>query len=186
MQRSLLVCLWCFFGCQTPTNEDTQPSDELTVYEEAAPKTKTAPPPKATSKEDEPDDGKRFALGPLTDSDVQQVIYRGLETKLSQSQTHADGTEETTDIGRAKDFKYTIIKLTRGGDDVSGSPNERADGMDVEVTGWYRRTTRGDTETKAACTSFDAFVTLTKKQGDWSLADKPGPTFAHEDPEDCY
>lgn len=125
-------------------------------------------------------------LGPITDEDLRQVIYQGLEARIGKSQPIGEGAEELTEIGDYDSFRFAIVKLTHGHDDVSTDQSVSPDGMDVEVTGWFKRTVTGDSDGKPTCTSFDARITLLKKSGDWLFSDEHPVTFGREDPEDCY
>lgn len=127
-----------------------------------------------------------FELGPIEDEDLKQTIYKGMDARLGKTLAVGQDAEETTEIGDYESFRFAIVKLTRGNDDVSGEPGAAADGMDVEVSGWYKRTVDGDGETRAGCTSFDARLTVLKREGRWTVSDEHPMTFGREDPEDCY
>lgn len=131
-------------------------------------------------------DQGRLELGPITDEDLRQVIYQGLDARLSKAQPVGESAEELTEVGDYDSFRFAIVKLTHGHDDVSSDLTVTPDGMDVEVTGWFKRTVTGDAETKPTCTSFDARITLLKKDGEWHFSDDHPVTFGREDPEDCY
>jgi hypothetical protein len=125
-------------------------------------------------------------LGAVEDESLRELIYKGLDERLSRTLTVGEGAEEVTEIGDYDSFRFTIVKLTRGADDVSGDPRAVPDGMDVEVSGWYKRTLKGDGDGKPQCTSFDAQLTVLKTQGEWRVSDEHPVTFGREDAEDCY
>lgn len=116
----------------------------------------------------------RLGLGPLTADDVRSVIHKGLAQKLAPAE-----------IGDLESFKMSVIKLSKGADDVSGDPTEQPDGLEVQVTGWYKRAGGGE-DAKAQCLSFDALVMVKKTTGDWAFPDPATVTLAREDQEDCY
>lgn len=128
----------------------------------------------------------RLELGPMEDEDLRQIVYKGLSARLAKTLAVGEDAQESTEIGDYESFRFTIIKLTRGNDDVSGDPRATADGMDVETSGWFKRTVNDSGDSKTGCTSFDAVVTLLKIQGDWSVSDENPVTFGREDAEDCY
>jgi hypothetical protein len=144
--------------------------------------------PEATAPVAEPaqDEGRRYALGTLDDDDLRQVVYHGLEIRLAKGDGDGNDQAAATEIGDVDTFKFTIIKLVRGPDDISGITAEVPDGMDVQVTGWFKRTA-ADGDAKPSCTSFDATVAIVKRvSGDWTVASGKQPAFGREDSEDCY
>ena len=134
------------------------------------------------------DDGVRVGIGPLGDSDIQEAIYKGIEAKVAGSRKRGQGNEVETELGDLESFKFTVVKLTKGADDVSGSGSAllgaQADGMDVQVTGWYKRTVSA--APAPSCASFDLLVTISRQGGVWHLKGETPLSFQREDSEDCF
>jgi hypothetical protein len=132
--------------------------------------------------------GERYELGPIESDDLKKAIYEGMEARLAHGDATSNGAEAATEIGDYEAFKFTIVKLTRGKDDVSGDPTTAPDGMDVEVTGWLRRTADAGTGEKAECVSFDAQVVMQHDPSGsgWTMAKDQDVSFGRQDQEDCY
>lgn len=168
LARGLLLSILYLAGCTGGSGGDANET-QLQVDERAAARPEGA-----------------LELGPIEDEDLRQVIYQGLGARLDKTLATGSASEETTEIGDYESFRFTILKLTRGTDDVSGDPSATPDGMNVEVSGWYRRTVSGEEDGKPQCTSFDAQLTMTRTQGAWAVSNEHPLTFGREDPEDCY
>lgn len=118
-----------------------------------------------------------LALGKLESEELRKTVYAGLEKRLTKPQTE--------EIGDFDNFQFTVTRLLNGTDDVSGDANDRApDGMEVEVTGWYKRLGTGTA--KPNCFSFDTTTPVVKKAERWVVPDDYQIVFGREDSEDCY
>lgn len=130
-----------------------------------------------------------LSLGPVTDSRLKALFYQAIEGTMVARDTQAPESKDvSTELGDVDSFRFTIMRLTKGEEDVTGDPRERPDGMDVEVTGWYKRTLpHGDGRRPAeSCASFDTRILAVKVEGLWQLKGKIPLTIGREDPEDCY
>jgi hypothetical protein len=133
--------------------------------------------------------GERLELGPVENEDLKHEIYEAMEKRLAHGDATSNGAEAATEIGDYDAFKFTIVKLTRGKDDVSGDPTTPPDGMDVEVTGWLRRTLadNGSGAEKSECVSFDAQIAMHHEgEAGWAIAKDQDVAFGRQDQEDCY
>jgi hypothetical protein len=136
----------------------------------------------------EPDlgSGVHYNLGSLTDQELQDVAYQALRQALGGTKALGDGESEASELGEPSSFTFNIVKLLQGKDDISGEGGQ-ADGMDVEVTGWYKRSLRQNTDSQdPTCTSFDALVAIIKQGDAWHPTPGETPTFGREDREDCF
>ncbi len=131
-------------------------------------------------------EGGRLAVGPLHDEDLRRLVYQGLEKHMSKTQSLGEGGEEKTALGDFDSFKFNVLRLTKGGAELTGS--ETADAADVEVTGWYKVTIASSDASDAdpSCTSFDARMQLVQKGGDWQVEGNEGPVMGRQDAEDCF
>lgn len=130
----------------------------------------------------------RLPLGRLEQDDLKKLIHGALEKRVVKSGAGEAGTEEATELGDEASFQFTVVKLSRGADDVSSDPSETPDGAEIEVNGWYKRTMaqRDAQEPQITCVSFDTNVGLAQKQGKWVVPDDFQLVFNREDNEDCY
>lgn len=126
----------------------------------------------------------RLPLGRLESDDLKKLIHGALEKRVVKT----GGGEEATELGDEASFQFTVVKLSRGADDVSSDPSETPDGAEIEVNGWYKRTMaqRDAQEPQISCVSFDTNVGLAQKQGKWVVPDDFQLVFNREDNEDCY
>ena len=133
-----------------------------------------------------------FALtpGPVADGRLKQFFYGALEAYLANRQGTGDSSISSgrLEMGDLDTFRMTILRLSHGTVDVSTDPAETVDGMDVEVTGWYKRLPEKDSEghTKTRCFSFDIPLHAAKKDKTWTLTKDPPMVFSREDEEDCF
>ncbi len=143
---------------------------------------------KAEAKGAPAQEGDRVALGRLEDEDLRKMIHTELEKRITKTGAVGDGAEEATELGDGDSFQYTVVKLSRGPDDVSGDPSEVPDGVEVEVNGWYKRSLaqKEAKDPEVACMSFDTYTHLVKKAGKWVVPDDYQVVFNREDSEDCY
>jgi hypothetical protein len=134
------------------------------------------------------DDEKSLASGTLTDKDMKELLYRAIGQSLGAKKEQGEGTESKIEPGDMDGFKFTILRLTKDGVELSGDGGGRPDGMEVEITGWYKKVTRleGRARPVENCGSFDLRVAAVKVGTGWQIADKIPLSFAREDEEDCY
>lgn len=127
-------------------------------------------------------------LGRLGDQSLKNLIYSGVEASLGAREGGAEQDQGNVAIGDMDSFKFTVLRLTKGGIDISGDTSQKADGMDVEVTGWYKRTLsrRDDQHASESCASFDLRVGMRRQDEKWLIKDKIPLKFGREDLEDCY
>jgi len=190
---ALAVCLSsALLACQTTTGDGSKvgadgelgigdPSATLEGLTEARVET-----PAIATVEPGIDSGVRYNLGPLTDEELQDVAYQALRQALGGTKALGDGASEASELGEPSSFSFNIVKLLQGKDDISGEGGQ-ADGMDVEVTGWYKRSLRQNTDLQdPTCTSFDALVAIIKQGDAWHPTPGETPTFGREDREDCF
>lgn len=129
-----------------------------------------------------------LALGPVRDPRLKELFYQAVEGTLAAKDSKAEGEELSTELGDPDSFRFTVIRLTRAGGDVSADPDGKPDGMDVEISGWYKRTKplRLERRTIDICGSFDVRIAAVKFEGLWQLRDKIPLSLGREDVEDCY
>lgn len=129
-----------------------------------------------------------LTLGPLTDSRLKDLFYQAAEATMASRDAQSEERGVVTELGDVDSFRFTLMRLTKGQEDVTGDPREKPDGMEVEVTGWYKQT-RPEGEgrgTAESCGSFDTRIWAVKVEGLWQLKDKVPLAIGREDPEDCY
>jgi len=133
-------------------------------------------------------DEETLLLGPVTDSRLKALFYQAIEGTMVVRDAHSEAKDASTELGDVDSFRFTIMRLTKSDEDVTGDPRERPDGMDVEVTGWYKQTLpRGEGQRAIEnCASFDTRILAVKVEGLWQLKGKIPLTIGREDPEDCY
>lgn len=133
-------------------------------------------------------DDETLQLGPVTDSRLKALFYQAIEGTMVARDAKPEAKDTSTELGDVDSFRFTIMRLTKGDEDVTGDPREKPDGMDVEVTGWYKKTLpRGeDQRTTENCASFDTRILAVKVEGLWQLKGKIPLAIGREDPEDCY
>jgi hypothetical protein len=107
---------------------------------------------------------------------------------MASRDAQSEVKDVSTELGDVDSFRFTLMRLTKGDEDVTGDPREKPDGMEVEVTGWYKQTQpkvegRGTVE---SCGSFDTRIWAVKVEGLWQLKGKVPLAIGREDPEDCY
>jgi len=125
-----------------------------------------------------------YQLGPVTNDDFRAALYNSLAHQMEKEQSVGEGAEETTELGDIDNFLFKVVRLTKDGEDIA--PGESPDGMEVDATGWYKRTlTQGDTSTPE-CHSFDADMTLVQRGDEWVMSTDQPATIGREDAEDCY
>jgi len=129
-----------------------------------------------------------LTLGPVSDNRLKALFYQAIEGTMVARDAQSDAKDVSTELGDVDSFRFTIMRLTKGDEDVTGDPRERPDGMDVEVTGWYKRTQpQGEGRRLAeSCASFDTRILAVKVEGLWQLKGKIPLIIGREDPEDCY
>lgn len=132
--------------------------------------------------------GDRIGLGRLENEDLRNLLHTEIDKRVTKSGAVSDGAEESTELGDGETFQYTVVKLSRGLDDVSGDPSEVPDGIEVEINGWYKRTLvqKEAPEPEVKCMSFDTYAHLVKKAGKWVVPENYEVVFNREDSEDCY
>ena len=178
-------------ACQTGGSTSDSLQDETGAGAELAgnePAGQAQEQQEAATPPSEPEDSGHghFNLGPLLDDDLKDVVYQGLQDTLGAPKVVGQGEEEITELGESGHFNFNVVKLLRGKDDISGEGGA-ADGMDVEVTGWYKRSVRNSAEQQdPACTSFDAIVAISKQGDAWHLTPGETQTYGREDREDCF
>jgi hypothetical protein len=133
-------------------------------------------------------DEDALTLGPVTDGRLKALFYQAAEATIAYRDAQSEVKDVSTELGDMDSFRFTLMRLTKGEDDVTGDPREKPDGMEVEVTGWYKQTRpqgagRGAAE---SCGSFDTRILAVKVEGLWQLRGKIPLTIGREDPEDCY
>jgi hypothetical protein len=125
-------------------------------------------------------------VGPLLDDTLAGLIYDSIGASLEVDREQADGGEQRTDIGDFDAFRFRVVRLTRGSEDVSATPQLGYDGLEIQVSGWYKRTTMGPhAGDQTRCMSFDALVRLAREGDTWALEHDAPLTITREDPEDC-
>lgn len=149
----------------------------------------TAPPAaaSATAAKGVEVDGK-VGLGKIENDDLRKMIHDELERRVTRTSAVGDGAEEAVELGTGETFQYTVVKLSRGLDDVSGDPAESPDGLEVEVNGWYKKTLaqKDAGDPAVSCMSFDTYAKVVKHGAKWSVPDDYQVVFNREDQEDCY
>jgi hypothetical protein len=163
-----MLCLTTQSGCETNGGDDL--SEPVEDFADASDSRASA------------DDSKSapLALGKLYDEEVRQVIHDGLKARIEVG-TDQQGVE----IGDEVTFKYSVLKLTKGKDDVSGGKGDDADGLEVEVTGWFKQHVEGGSG--PSCISFDTTVPVVKLAGKWQLPkDYAAVSYSRQDQEDCF
>lgn len=133
-------------------------------------------------------DEDALALGPVTDSRLKALFYQAAEATMAFRDAQSETKDVSTELGDVDSFRFTVMRLTKGEEDVTGDPREKPDGMEVEVTGWYKQTRpqrdgRGSAE---SCGSFDTRLWAVKVEGLWQLKGKVPLVIGREDSEDCY
>ena len=130
----------------------------------------------------------RVALGRLQNDDLRDLIHSALEERISKDGPASETAEEKIELGDVESFQFTVVKLSRGPDDISGDPAETPDGLEVEVNGWYKRTLsqKDAGEPEISCVSFDTYARVTKHGKRWSVPKDYQVSFNREDNEDCY
>ena len=162
----LSVCFLSFIGCKTASRGDGASSPQGVELLN--------------------DDS--LALGPVRDPRLKELFYQAVEGTLAAKDSTAEGEEVSTELGELDSFRFTVIRLTQAGGDVSGDVDGKPDGMDVEISGWYKRTQslRPERRTADTCGSFDVRIAAVKLEGLWQLRDKIPLSLGREDVEDCY
>ena len=150
-------------ACQTPANTEATPSAAAPV----------------------PAD-QRLSPGPLADEELRRVIFKGLEARLTKTQSLGEGSEEATEIGDSDNFKFMVTRLSKAGAEIT--PDEAPDEIDVDVTGWYKVTVSSSNQPdpSPACTSFDASVSVVRQGSEWRMPDDKPLAIGREDSEDCF
>jgi len=187
----LAVSLLCLSGCVT--GGESKPADdgleEGEDPEEAKARSAAAKDAAAAVPGDVPPDPTigELTLGRLEDEELRKSIYNGFEKRIARKTDLGDGQQEQTELGDYDSFQFTVTKLTSGEDDVSTDPTQPPDAMELEVTGWYKKSlVKGGNEPKSTCYSFDAMAPLVRKGQSWGLPDDYKVAFVREDNEDCY
>lgn len=123
-------------------------------------------------------------LGPglIEDIDLKELVYQGVEKQLVATENE----ETSVEIGDFESFKFSVTKMTKGGEDVTSVPTEQPDRLFVELTGWYKRTAKTGDEPVENCFSFESIVALTGDSDSWVYDDKEVLKFNRESSEDCY
>jgi hypothetical protein len=139
----------------------------------------------ASSPAPSPGPGVDLAIGPTADDDLKSVLYDALKAQL-QEQGRGNGVR--TVPGDIETFEFSVVKLTRGDDDVTNDPRETPDGVEVEISGWLQKTLPGidGGEEKTECASFDTGAPVRKTRDGWALPAGYVFKFTREDAEDCY
>ncbi len=166
-KTALFLVLPLLSNCQTPAGEspDAEPS--------ALPQSGNSP---------------TFNIGALRNSEVRDVVYQSLSQSLEKTESLGQGESTTLTLGELADFKYEVVKLIDGEIDVSGASNAQVDGLEIEVRGWLKRTTKyndGRAE-EEKCAEFESRVRLKYQKEDWVLSPGSSPSITREGPEDCY
>lgn len=148
----------------------------------------SAPPAEHPTPEPGPSgsDAPPMALGDLADDDAKEVVHEALATRLGKGRAKADGVEESIELGNLEAFRFTVVKVMVGKDDISGDLTQSPDGIDVEVTGWYKRTLVQSGSQKSTCFSFDTILPLARRPGTWVVPEDWAAALAREDEEDCF
>ena len=172
----------CVSGSGADPAEEPLAADAPPPAADAAPSTLAA-----TAGDKAADAGVSIVVGPLLDEDLRHVVWKAMEARITRAQKLDTGAEEAFELGDFNTFHFTVTKTLNGSDDISGEATQLADGLEVEATGWYKKTSSPpDSEPKATCYSFDAPVPLTHRGGAWTVPDAFQIAFAREDQEDCY
>lgn len=156
-------------GCVTSGSSDPASADVTdpeSVGEENVPVNKTT----------------SIAPGPIDDIDLKEVAYQGVEKQLLASETEQTRVE----IGDFESFKFTIVKMSRAGEDITNISSEQPDRLTVETTGWYKRAAKDGDEPSENCFSFESTVHLNAEGDAWVYDDKEPLTFTRENSEDCF
>lgn len=133
-------------------------------------------------------DESSLVLGPLVDDRLKLLFYQALEGTLRAQDGSTEDQVVSTELGDLDTFRFTLMRLTKADEDISGDPRERPDGLDVEVTGWYKRmrVSREGGRPQENCVSFDTHIAVGKVGNSWQLKDKIPLSLGREDAEDCY
>lgn len=152
------------------------------------------------------------ALGPIEDEALRDLVYKALQSNMNSSQPIAEGAEEITELGDADTFKFAVVKISTSGSDAAAAatassgatesgqgplravPGQAVAGLDakgdgdmeVQVTGWFKRSVVGNVDTSPTCKGFDAVVALERSSGTWKVKNAPMRPLEREDNEDCF
>lgn len=182
-----LVPLACQTTDRAPLVSGVDEASTAEIPDEEPGKTGAARPEEAGAKADEaPSDGKPLALGPVADEDFRKSIYKALDSRISKKQALDEEGEQTTEIGDLESFKFTVTRLNKGKEEITGQ--EAPDNAEVEVTGWYKVSVSSKSQADASpeCTSFDATVWVSKVGEEWQATAGQDPVIGREDAEDCF
>jgi hypothetical protein len=168
-------------GEAAPPPSEAAPAETGKTETAGASDPSAAPPAPATPQ------GPPITLGALESEDMRHTLWKAFEQRLTKTQTVSDNAEEATELGDYDSFKFTVVKTMSGKDDISGDTSQAPDAVDVEVTGWYKRTlNQSGQDAVSSCFSFDAVAPLKLRGADWIVPDDYQVVFGREDQEDCY
>lgn len=122
--------------------------------------------------------------GPLEDIDLKEIAYQGIEKQLSAYDTEKVRVE----IGDFESFKFTIVHMSRAGEDITNIATEQPDRLTVATSGWYKRAERtaADGSIGEKCFSFETTVHLSSEGEMWIYDDREPLKFSRENTEDCF